>query len=141
MAMSPHVFFWPFDIGRCQMERERTRPPTHINDSLRLGVLAQDEGAELRLEAHLMGCPLCREASISLWENLREAAEEAALAQPYSCPRTRNALFRHLEESRALEPAALAHLQSCIGCSDHFLEPAKAIFTAEVDEGAIAAQD
>lgn len=140
MAMAPHAIFWPFDIGRSQ-EQERRRPPTHIADSLRLGVLAQEEGAELRLEAHLMSCQLCRQASLALWEQLPEVADAVALAPQYSCARARNALFRHLEEGRPLEPAAVAHLQSCIGCSDHFLEPAKAIFTAEVDEGAIAAQD
>ncbi len=39
--------------------------------------MAQDEGAELRIEGHLMSCELCREPSISLWERVREKAVSA----------------------------------------------------------------
>jgi predicted anti-sigma-YlaC factor YlaD len=137
----PHYLFWPFDIGRSQADRERTRAKTHIADALRLGVLAQDEGAELRIEGHLMCCELCREPSISLWERVREKADPAAFVQRYSCLRTRNAILRHLEGDRPLPEAAITHLRECIGCADHFLEPGKALHTLEVDEKAVSAQD
>lgn len=137
----PHYIFWPFDIGTSRLDRERTRAMTHIADAIRIGVLAQEEGAELRIEGHLMACELCREASISLWERARERAGPAASVQHYSCLETRNALLRHLEEGRFLAEAAITHLRECIGCADHFLEPGKALHTLEVDEEAAAAQD
>ena len=137
----PHFFFWPFDLGRSKSDRERTRAETHIADAVRMGVFAEEEGAELRVEGHLMGCELCREPSISLWESVREAADPPAFVQPYSCLRTRNAVLRHLEGGRALPVAAMAHLRECEACADRFLGPAKALHTLEVDEGAVAAQD
>ena len=137
----PHYIFWPFDVGVSKIDRERTRAKTHIADAVRLGVLAQEEGAELRIEGHLMACELCAESSISLWERVREKADAAAVVGRYSCLQTRNALFRHLEEGRALAEAAITHLRECIGCADHFLEPGKALHTLEVDEAAAAAQD
>lgn len=137
----PHFFFWPFDIGRSRSDRERTRARTHIGDAVRMGVLAEEEGAELRVEGHLMGCEICREPSISLWESVREAADPPAFVQRYSCLRTRNAVLRHLEEGRALPGAAVTHLRECDGCADRFLGPAKALHTLEVDEEAAAAQD
>ena len=139
--MSPHVIFWPFDLGKPLLERERTRAPNHIADSLRVGVLAGDEGCELRMEGHLMACEICQEPAISLWERVREKADPAAFVQRFSCLQTRNALFRHLEGGRPLEEAAATHLRECIGCADHFLEPAKAMHTLEVDEQAVSAQD
>ncbi len=137
----PHYFFWPFDVGISKIDRERTRAKTHIADAIRVGVLAQEDGAELRIEGHLMACEFCRESSISLWERVRERADPAAFVQRYSCLQTRNALFRHLEEGRPLAEAAITHLRECVGCADHFLEPAKALHTLEVDEDAVAAQD
>ena len=137
----PHYFFWPFDVGISKVDRERTRARTHIADAVRLGVLAQEEGAELRIEGHLMACEICREAAISLWERVREKADPAAFVQRYSCLQTRNALFRHLEEGRPLAEAAVTHLRECIGCGQHFLEPGKALHTLAVDEAAVAAQD
>lgn len=137
----PHYVFWPFDIGKSQLDRERTRAKTHIADALRVGVLAQDEGAELRIEGHLMGCEFCRESSICLWERAREEADPVALALRYSCLQTRNALLRHLEEGRLLAEAAVFHLRECIGCAQHFLEPGKALHTLAVDEKAVSAQD
>ena len=137
----PHYIFWPFDIGKFHPDRERTRAKTHIADSVKVGVLAEEEGAELLVEAHLMKCDLCREPSVSLWERVREEADPPARVQRYSCLRTRNAVLRHLEEGRPLEPPALAHLQECVGCFDHFLEPAKALHTLDVDEEAVSAQD
>src|SRR3990170_5201543 len=96
----PHFFFWPFDIGRSRADRERARARTHIADALRLGVLALDEGAELRIEGHLMGCDVCGENSIALWERVREQADPSAFVQRHSCLRTRNAVLRHLEGGR-----------------------------------------
>ncbi len=137
----PHYFFWPFDVGISKFDRERTRARTHIADAVRVGVLAQEEGAELRIEGHLMACEVCGESSISLWERVREKADPAAFVQRYSCLQTRNALFRHLEEGRLLAEAAITHLRECIGCGQHFLEPGKALHTLAVDEDAAAAQD
>ena len=137
----PHFFFWPFDIGRSRPDRKRTRARTHIGDAVRMGLLAEEEGAELRVEGHLMGCELCREPSISLWESVREAADPPPLDQPCSCVETRNAVLRHLEDGRALPGAAVTHLRECEACSDHILGPAKALHTLEVDEKAAAAQD
>jgi len=140
----PHFFFWPFDIGRSRPDRERTRAKTHIGDAVRMGVLAEDEGAELRVEGHLMACEICRETSISLWESVREKVDPPdppASAQASSCPQTRNSILRHLEEGRALPDDAVRHLRECDGCADHFLGPAKALHTLEVDEDAAAAQD
>src|SRR3989304_3432822 len=119
--MSPHMFFWPFDVGKPQLERERTRAPNHIADFVRLGVLAGDEGCELRLEGHLMGCEICQETAISLWERVREHADPPAFVQRYSCLQTRNALFRHLDGGRSLDEAATTHLRECIGCADRFI--------------------
>ena len=143
MAM-PHFFFWPFDIGRSQPDRERTRAKTHIGDAVRMGVLAEDEGAELRVEGHLMGCEICRETSISLWESVREKADPRdppASDEGQSCMQTRNDILRHLEEGRALPGGVVTHLRECEACADHFLGPAKALHTLEVDEEAAAAQD
>jgi len=133
--------FWPWDIGTPHLDRERMRAKTHIADAIRIGVLAQDEGAELRIEGHLMTCEVCGESSIALWERVREKAEPAAFVQRYSCLETRNDLFRYLEEGRALAEAVITHLRECIGCADHFLEPGKALHTLAVDEDAAAAQD
>jgi hypothetical protein len=137
----PHYIFWPFDIGKSEIDRERARVKTHIADALRLGVLAQDEGAELRIEGHLMACEVCGETTIRLWETVREVADPPAVAQRYSCLRTRNAVLRYLEDRRALAEAAITHLRECIGCADHFLEPGKALHTLAVDEQAVAGQD
>jgi len=70
-----------------------------------------------------------------------ERADPAAFVQRYPCLQTRNALFRHLEGGRPLEEAAVTHLWECTGCADHFLEPAKARHTLDLDEGAVSARD
>ncbi|MFQ5879048.1 MAG: hypothetical protein ACE5IZ_02595 [Dehalococcoidia bacterium] len=141
MAMCPHVLFWPFDVGTAPPERERTRPASHIADALRLGVLAEDEGAELRLEGHIMACLLCREPALALWGQMPEAKDAAAFVRQVSCAQARNSLLRYLEQGRRPELAVLSHVLSCLTCSDHFLGVAKALYTLEVDEGAVAAQD
>jgi len=137
----PHFFFWPFDIGKSKPDRERTRAKTHIGDAVRMGVLAEDEGAELRVEGHLMACEVCRETSISLWENVRQADDPAPSVGSYPCLQTRNALLRHLEEGRALPGGAVSHLRECDACAEHFLGPAQALHTLVVDSDAVAAQD
>lgn len=139
--MSAHVLFWPFDLGPAQHERDRTRALAHIADPLRLGVLAQEEGAELRWEGHLMACPFCREPALSLWEQMPEAKDAASFVYRVSCPEARNGLFRYLEQGRNLERAVLNHLLTCLTCSDRFLAPAKALYCLAVDESAVAAQD
>jgi len=110
-----------------------------LNDFLHavgLGVLAQDEGAELRIEGHLMACEFCRENSICLWERARDRADPPAFVQRYSCLQTRNALFRHLEGGRPLEEAAAVHLKECASCAEHFVEPAKAARLTSTISGA-----
>jgi hypothetical protein len=114
---------------------------THIADAIRMGVLAHDEGAELRIEGHLMACEVCGESSITLWERVRAKVHPAASVRPYSCLKARNALFRYLEEGRPVADAVIIHLRECTDCADHFLEPGKALHTLAVDEGAVAAQD
>lgn len=136
----PHYFFWPFDIGRSKLDRERARAKTHISDAVRIGVLAEDEGAELRIEGHLMGCDVCKEISISLWERAREKGDDPAKSKS-SCLRARNAVLRHLEEERPLTEATINHLRGCDSCAVHFIEPAKALHTLDVDEGAVSGQD
>jgi hypothetical protein len=42
---------------------------THLSDALRIGVLAEEEGAELRIEGHHV-FPICGE-SCCLWEAVR----------------------------------------------------------------------
>jgi len=137
----PRYIFWPFDIESARLDRARTRAKAHIADVLWMGVLAQEEGAELRMAGHLMACELCGETIICLWERVREKADPAAFVQRYSCLETRNVLLRHLGEGRPLADAAITHLRECIGCADHFLEPGKALHTLAVDEEAAAAQD
>ena len=91
-----------------------------------------------------MACEICRETSISLWESVREKVDPPdppASAQGSSCPQARNSILRHLEEGRALPGEVVTHLRGCEACSDHFLGPAKALHTLEVDEDAAAAQD
>jgi len=92
----PRYIFWPFDIGSSRLDRAPTRAKTHITDVLWVGVLAQEEGAELRMAGHLMACELCGETIICLWERVREKADPAAFVQRYSCLETRNVLLRHL---------------------------------------------
>jgi hypothetical protein len=57
----PRRIFWPFDIRSPRPDRESARAKTHIADVLWMGVLAQEEGTELRIAGHLMACELCRE--------------------------------------------------------------------------------
>lgn len=139
--MTPHVIFWPFDGEPSEAEKARVRPVSHIGDFLRVGVLAGEEGAEIRWEGHVMQCPQCRESAISLWERLPEGREAAAFLKAVSCAEARNGLFRYLEQGRSLELSVFHHLLTCADCSERFVEPAKNLYRLEVDEESISAQD
>lgn len=136
-----HYLFWPFDIGESNVDKERGRARTHLSDSLRLGVLAEEEGAELRIEGHLMACEFCEDAALSLWSSSAFPADPPSFVRRVTCPAARNAVLRHLEQGRPLEPAALSHLRRCEACYDHFLAPAKARTALEMDDQAIGALD
>jgi hypothetical protein len=112
----------------------------HIPDFIRVGVLCCCEEAELRLAAHMLSCPVCRELELEL-------VEEAAWVKPgergrkMSCAHARNELFHLLEEGRPMCRDAILHINHCETCRDHVLEPAKLLYAQEVDEAAISAQD
>jgi hypothetical protein len=112
----------------------------HIPDLIRVGVLCCNEEAELRLAAHMLSCPTCREPQITL-------AEAAVWVKPsqrgrkMSCAEARNEIFHLLEEGKGMSHNAVVHLNRCEGCRDHLLEPAKLAYAHEVDDSAIAAQD
>jgi len=106
----------------------------HFPDALRIGVLAGIEGDELRLQAHFMHCEVCREPALRLLRKMGSGPQLEVLKQTVPCARARNALFRYFEQGRELAPAEIDHLNSCEGCSDHFLEPAKAARHDEVED-------
>jgi len=115
---------------------------THIPDAIRLGVLAEEEGAELRIEGHIMSCPICGESCLCLWEKMRANNDPPAYVPGPACAPARNALLRYLEDERALPDEVLTHLQDCDGCRTHFIEPAKALNAWVLDEGdSISGQD
>lgn len=117
-------------------------PPRHFPDELRLSVLAGGEDAELRLEAHFLACPECREREVDLAYRSEEVAGlDFLVASPISCQQARNQLFRYYEQGRCLERDAVAHLLACEGCQNHFLWPARSVRAREVDDSAISAQD
>ena len=136
-----HYVFWPFDIGVSPADRERARARTHLADALRVGVLAEEEGSELRIEGHLMSCEFCGQATASLWSNMIAPANPRLLGRQVTCPTARNTILRHLEQGRPLEAAALAHLRRCEACFDHFLGPAKARSAFENDGQAVGPLD
>jgi len=115
-------------------------PHWHIPDLIRVGVICCCEEAELRLEAHMLSCPTCREPQIEL-------AEEAAWVKPgeraakMECAQARNDLFHLLEEGRGICHDAVVHINTCESCRDHLLEPAKVVRAHEIDPSAISAQD
>ncbi len=124
----------PMGLGR------QSTPPIHLPDDLRLGVLAGVEDEELRLEAHLLTCEFCREPGMTLAEFAETPDGRSAPQQPVACWEARNALLRFFEQGRELEPNAVAHLNVCERCRDHFLEPARAARALE-DESSISALD
>ena len=115
-------------------------PPVHFPDELRVGVLAGIEHHELRLQAHFLSCDACRELGLTLAEFADTPDGRCAPQQPITCWEARNALFRFFEQGRALDPNALAHLNACECCRDHFLEPARALRALE-DESSVSGQD
>jgi predicted anti-sigma-YlaC factor YlaD len=115
-------------------------PPVHFPDELRIGVLAGIEDHELRLQAHFLSCDACRELGRALAEFADTPDGRCAPQQPITCWQARNALFRYFEQGRALDPDAVAHLNACECCRDHFLEPARAVRALE-DESSISGLD
>jgi predicted anti-sigma-YlaC factor YlaD len=120
--------------------RDQPVPPVHFPDELRIGVLAGIEDHELRLQAHFLSCDACRESGRALAEFADTPEGRCAPQQPMTCWQARNALFRYFEQGRALDPDALAHLNACECCRDHFLEPARAVRALE-DGSSISALD
>lgn len=114
---------------------------THLSDLQRIGVLADDEGAELRIEAHIMSCPICGESCLCLWEKIRGNEDPPVYVPGPDCAQTRNDVLRYLEDDREVPEATLAHLQDCDACRTHFIEPAKALYALLVDEDEVSAQD
>lgn len=117
------------------------RAPTHLPDVLRIGVLAGLEDQELRLEAHFLECDVCCEPEVALAEFADTPQGRCAPQAPVSCPEARNALFRYFDQGRQLAVDAVAHLNACECCRDHFLAPARAVRAREVDEDSIYALD
>jgi hypothetical protein len=115
-------------------------PPVHLPDDLRLGVLAGSEDHELRLEAHLLTCEICREPGMTLAEFADTPDGRRAPQEPVKCWEARNALLRFFEQGRELEQSTVAHLNFCECCRDHFLEPTRAVRALE-DESSVSALD
>ena len=119
------------------MPRRRKPEPeplaAHFPDVIRVGVLAGDEGAELRLQAHFMQCEICREPALRLVRMLGEGAELDVLKKTVPCARARNAIFRYFEQGRELTQAEIDHLNTCESCYDHFVEPARCTRCDEED--------
>jgi len=120
--------------------RDQPVPPVHVPDELRIGVLAGIEHHELRLQAHFLSCDACRELGLALAEFADTPDSRCAPQQPITCWHARNALFRYFEQGRALDPNAVAHLNACDCCRDHFLEPARAVRALE-DESSVSGLD
>jgi hypothetical protein len=106
-----------------------------------MGVLAEEEGAELRIEGHIMSCPICGESCLCLWEAVRGNVDPPAYVPGPSCAQTRNDILRYLEDDREVPEPTLTHLQDCDGCRTHFIEPAKALYALLVDDDSVSAQD
>ena len=106
------------------VEPEEELPPSHFPDLMRIGVLAGEEGDELRLQAHFMHCELCREPALRLLKQVSSSAKTPPATQ-VSCAQARNALFRYFEQGREPAQAELDHLNACGDCCEHFLDPAR----------------
>ena len=118
-----------------------SRAPTHFPDELRIAVLAGLEDQELRLEAHFLGCDVCRDPEVALAEFADTPQARCAPQVPVGCPEARNDLFHFFDQGRQLSTDAVAHLNACECCRDHFLAPARAVRAQEVDENSIYALD
>ncbi len=117
------------------------RASTHFPDVLRIGVLAGLEDQELRLEAHFLDCEVCREPEVALAEFADTLEGRCAPQTPVGCSEARNALFHYFDQGRQLATDAVAHLNACECCRDHFLGPARAVRGREIDEDSIYALD
>ena len=106
-------------------EEEELPPPSHFPDLMRIGVLAGEEGDELRLEAHFMHCESCREPALRLLRRVSVGSSAQSPATQVSCAQARNALFRYFEQGREPTQAELDHLNACGDCCEHFLGPAR----------------
>jgi hypothetical protein len=106
---------------------------THIDDSLRVGVLAALEEAKLRFVSHLMACQRCEERLLELIEEV-SALEKADDAAETSCEQTRVVVLQLLDFAKRPAPEHLAHLQRCEDCYDLFVDPAKSLRVLEADE-------
>ena len=104
--------------------------PTHFHDALRIGVLAGEEGDELRLQAHFMHCEFCREPALHLLRQVGLGPQPQTPTQ-LSCAQARNALFRYFEQGRELIQTEFDHLNACGSCGEHFLGP---VLSARYDE-------
>ena len=129
----------PSEVGKAVASEVPVR--THLPDALRIGVLAEDEGAGLRMEGHIMSCPICGESCLCLWETVRGNVDPPAYVPGPGCAQTRNDILRYLEDDREVPEPTLAQLQDCEGCRTHFIEPAKALYALLVGEESVSAQD
>ena len=112
---------------------EEELPPSHFPDLMRIGVLAGEEGDELRLQAHFMHCESCREPALRLLRQVSQASQPPT-SQPVSCAQARNALFRYFEQGREPTQSELDHLNACADCCEHFLGPARCARHHEVED-------
>ncbi len=114
-------------------EEEEELTPSHFPDALRIGVLAGEEGDELRLQAHFMHCESCREPGLRLLRRVN-VAQGRTPGPAVSCALARNALFRYFEQGRELTDAELDHLNACDACCEHFLSPARCARHHELED-------
>lgn len=101
------------------------RVETHIDDSIRVGVLGALEEAKLRFVPHLMDCPRCQERLLEVVDELDVLAEEDFAE--LTCEQVRNAVLQLLDSGKPLIPEHLAHLRRCEDCYDLFIAPAMAL--------------
>lgn len=121
--------------SQARPERSEGVPPTHFPDALRIGVLAGEEGDELRLAAHFMHCEFCREPALRLLEKIAASPQGQTPAVQISCAEARNALLRYFEQGRELTQTEIDHLNTCLGnWREHFLEPARCAHYDELED-------
>ena len=109
------------------------RLETHIDDSLRVGVLSAMEEAKLHFVPHLMACQRCEERLLELVEEL-SAVERGTDIAEVACEQTRDAVLQLLDIGKRLAPEHLAHLLRCEECHDLFIEPAMNLRVLEAEE-------
>jgi hypothetical protein len=116
------------------VEPEEELPPCHFPDLMRIGVLAGEEGDELRLQAHFMSCESCREPALRLLGQVSRGTKAPTPETQVSCAQARNALFRYFEQGREPTQPELDHLNACGSCCEHFLGPARCARHHEVED-------